>query len=81
MAPPNGGHPADPGEGRSLRRGLVRQTRPRVGRFLVAIDGKPVQNVDELLTEVESHAPGEVVKVTVLRGGRTVEIPVTLGQS
>ena len=25
----------------------------------MAVDGKRVHNVDELLTEVESHAPGE----------------------
>lgn len=60
---------------------LVRKLDPESADVLVAIDGKPVHNVDELLTEVESHAPGQVAKVTVLRGGRTVEIRVTLGQS
>lgn len=60
---------------------LVRKLDPESADVLVAIDGKPVHNVDELLTEVESHAPGQVVKVTVLRGGRSLEIPVTLGQS
>ncbi|AGA25489.1 S1C family serine protease [Singulisphaera acidiphila] len=60
---------------------LVRKLDPESADILVAIDGKPVHNVDELLTEVESHAPGQVAKVTVLRGGRTVEIRVTLGQS
>jgi PDZ domain-containing protein len=48
---------------------------------IVAVDGKPVKSVDDLLNEVESHAPGESVTVTVLRGGREVEVPVTLGQS
>ena len=47
----------------------------------MAIEGKPVQNVDELLTEVESHAPGDVVTVTVIRDGQTQDIAVTLGQS
>ncbi|WP_406697186.1 trypsin-like peptidase domain-containing protein [Singulisphaera sp. Ch08] len=60
---------------------LVRKLDPESADILVAIDGKPVHNVDELLTEVESHAPGQVAKVTVLRGGRTLEIRVTLGQS
>lgn len=60
---------------------LIRKLDPESADVLVAIDGKPVHNVDELLTEVESHAPGEVAKVTVLRGGQPVEIRVTLGQS
>ena len=47
--------------------------------MIVAIDGTRVQNVDELLTEVEAHAPGDVVKVTVLRGGKLVDVPVKLG--
>ena len=47
--------------------------------MIVAIDGTRVQNVDELLTEVEAHCPGDVVKVTVLRGGKLVDVPVKLG--
>jgi S1-C subfamily serine protease len=58
-----------------------RKLDPESADILVAIDGKAVHNVDELLTEIESHAPGQVAKVTVLRGGRSIEIPVTLGQS
>ncbi|SIO66473.1 serine protease, S1-C subfamily, contains C-terminal PDZ domain [Singulisphaera sp. GP187] len=60
---------------------LVRKLDPESADVLVAIDGKAVHNVDELLTEVESHAPGQVAKVTVRRGGRTLEIRVTLGKS
>ena len=44
----------------------------------VKVDGVAV---DELLTEVEAHAPGEVVTVTVVRNGRAKDIPVTLGRS
>ena len=60
---------------------LYRRLDPDSADLLVAIDGKRVHSVDELLTEVESHSPGQVVKVKVVRGGRSVEIPVTLGQS
>jgi S1-C subfamily serine protease len=60
---------------------LVRRLDPESADLLVAINGKRVRNVEELLTEVESHSPGEQVTVTVLRGGRKVDIPVTLGQS
>ena len=54
--------------GRFVRRRLD----PDSADVIVAINGTPVQNVDELLTEVEAHPPGEAAKVTVL---------VTLGES
>jgi len=60
---------------------LVRRLDPESADLIVAIDGKPVQSVDELLTEVESHAPGDVIKVTVVRDGQPRDIAVTLGQS
>jgi S1-C subfamily serine protease len=61
--------------------GVVRRLDPDTADVIVAIDGKPVKSVDDLLNEVEAHAPGEMVTVTVLRGGREVEVPVRLGQS
>ncbi len=48
---------------------------------LVAINGKEIRDVDELLTEVERHAPGDTVRVRVLRRGRLLDIDVTLGAS
>jgi S1-C subfamily serine protease len=60
---------------------LLRRLDPSTADIIVAIDGKKVRTVDELLTEIESHSPGEVAKVTVRREGRTVVVPVTLGQS
>jgi len=33
------------------------------------------------LNEVESHAPGDVVKVRTVREGKTRDVSVTLGQS
>jgi len=63
--------------GRFVRRRLD----PDSADVIVAINGTPVQNVDELLTEVEAHPPGEAAKVTVLRGGRKVTVLVTLGES
>jgi len=63
------------------RGAVIRRLDPDSADILVAINGKAVRNVDELLTEVESHAPGDVVQVAVLRGGRKVVVPVQLGQS
>ena len=61
--------------------GVIRRLDPETADVIVAVDGKPVKSVDDLLNEVEAHAPGESVTITVLRGGREVEVPVTLGQS
>lgn len=60
---------------------IVRRLDPATADVIVAVDGRRVKNVDELLTEIESHAPGETVRLTVVRDGRPKEIPVKLGQS
>jgi S1-C subfamily serine protease len=59
----------------------VRRLDPETADLIVAVAGKRVRSVDDLLTEVENHAPGEVVQVTVVRDGRQKEISVTLGRS
>jgi S1-C subfamily serine protease len=58
-----------------------RRLDPDTADLIVAVDRKRVHNVDELLSEVESHSPGEVVQVTVLREGKLVNVPIRLGQS
>jgi S1-C subfamily serine protease len=60
---------------------LIRRPDYTSADRIVAIDGKRVRNLEELLGEVEAHAPGDVVTVTVLRMGSPLNIPVTLGQS
>ncbi len=60
---------------------LYRRLDPDTADMIVAINGTRVKNVDELLTEVELHAPGDVVTVTVIRNGKLVEVPVRLGKS
>ncbi|MDR3637557.1 MAG: trypsin-like peptidase domain-containing protein [Isosphaeraceae bacterium] len=59
----------------------VRRLDPDTADLIVAVDRKRVHNVDELLGEVESHSPGDVIEVTVLRGGQLMNVPVRLGQS
>ena len=49
--------------------------------LIVAIDHRRVKTVDELLTEVEKHQPGETIRVTVVRNGQPEDIRVQLGQS
>lgn len=53
---------------------------PDSADLIVAIDGKPATAFDDLLTEVEAHSPGDKVVVSVIRDGRRLDVPVTLGQ-
>lgn len=64
-----------------LRRGpLVLQRMDRTAADLViAVDGQPVPTFDALLEYVENRKPGDRVALTVVRGGRRIEIPVRLG--
>jgi S1-C subfamily serine protease len=54
---------------------------PDSADMIVAIDHKRVRTVEELLTEVEKHRPGETIRVTLVRDGQPVDVNVKLGQS
>jgi S1-C subfamily serine protease len=65
-----------------LAPGIIRRSLdPDSADLIVAIEHKRVRTVEELLTEVEKHRPGETIRVTVVRDGKPVDIPVRLGQS
>lgn len=49
--------------------------------LIVQVDGKPVESTDEFLSYIESRKIGSQVELTVIRGGKRVLVPVTLGQS
>ncbi len=49
--------------------------------LIVAVEHRRVHTVDELLTEVEKHQPGQTVRITVVRNGKPTDIPVRLGRS
>lgn len=46
--------------------------------LIVSVDGKPVKTVDEFLTEIESHQPGQAVTIGILRDGKPQDLAVTL---
>src|SRR5437667_612884 len=48
------------------------------GDLIVAVDGQQVQDQQELSRIMNSHRAGEVVKVTLYRGKRKMEVDVTL---
>jgi S1-C subfamily serine protease len=48
------------------------------GDVIVAVDGKPVSGVGELLGRFDDYKVGDTVRLTVRRDGRSLEVPVTL---
>jgi Do/DeqQ family serine protease len=51
----------------------------QMGDVVVAIDGKPVHNSDDLTMDVINHAPGSSVSLDIVRNGQPMKINVTLG--
>jgi S1-C subfamily serine protease len=49
--------------------------------LIVAVEHKRVRTVEELLNEVEKHHPGDTVRVTVVRDGKSLDVSVRLGRS
>jgi S1-C subfamily serine protease len=50
------------------------------GDLIVEVDGQRVRSMDDLTSYIELNAyPGTTVSLTVMRGGGTIEVPVTLG--
>jgi S1-C subfamily serine protease len=69
--------------GSADRAGLrgVRETasgRIELGDIVVAVDGKPVETVDELMDMMEKYKVGDRVKVDVVRNSKRQSVDVTL---
>jgi S1-C subfamily serine protease len=64
------------------REGLVFQGVDRAAADLVvAVDGKPVRTLEDLLTEVEKKRPGERAVFSILREGEKRDVAVELEQA
>ncbi len=50
----------------------------RLGDIIVAIDGKPIHNGQDVTNVLEEHKPGDTVTVTIERQGKRQDVPVTL---
>ena len=51
-----------------------------VGDVLVAFDGQPIEEADELVTRLRGSGVGKAVPITVLRGAAAVDVSVTVGE-
>ncbi|MGA8745590.1 MAG: trypsin-like peptidase domain-containing protein [Solirubrobacterales bacterium] len=49
------------------------------GDIITKINGKKISSMDEVVTLINAAKPGESIEVTVLRGGSTKTVKVTLG--
>ena len=52
--------------------------RIQLGDIIVAVDGKPIETVDDLMDVMEKHRVGDQVTVEYLRGNRRQQVRVTL---
>ena len=50
----------------------------KAGDVIVAVDGKAIDAVGKLFARLDDYQVGQTVKLTVLRDGGRVELPVTL---
>ena len=46
--------------------------------IIVALENKPIDSVDKLLARIDSYKVGDTIKITVLRKGEKIDVPVTL---
>ena len=49
--------------------------------MITTVGDRPVRDAEDLVVVVMTHRPGETVKVTVSRSGRSMTVDVTLVQS
>ena len=52
-----------------------------VGDVVLSVDGKNVAGADGLAEQINEHSPGDVVTMALMRGGKRVELKVTLGEA
>ncbi len=51
------------------------------GDVVTEVDGKPVHSSDELIVKVRAHRPGDKLRLTVVRGGKTMSLSLVLGSA
>jgi putative serine protease PepD len=59
----------------------VERQDPSGADIIVAVDGQPVDSASAFVDKIEEHQPGQQITLTILRQGKQVEVPVTLGAS
>ncbi len=65
--------------GKYVERGIF--AIPVEGDVIVAVNGQGISSVPEYLGSLALTSPGEVAHLTVMRGSRTIEVPVVLSKA
>jgi len=63
-----------------LRGGPADQAGVKPGDVLVAVEGKPITNPNEVLNQIAALAPGTQARLTVRRRGETLDATVAIGR-
>jgi S1-C subfamily serine protease len=51
------------------------------GDLIVAVDGKKVEDQQELAQLMNNHRAGDTVRITIYRGKKKLEVSVVLGEA
>jgi len=60
---------------------IGRRRLPVGGDVILEFQGKAINSLQELASEIDHYKAGDKVTVTVLRGNRRIDIPVTLEEA
>ncbi len=52
----------------------------RPGDILIQLEGSPVDDASSMLNDIAELEPGKVARMTILRGGKKMELKVTVGK-
>jgi S1-C subfamily serine protease len=70
---------------REVKRGplvyTVERNDPSAADTIVAVDGHRVEKASAFVEKIEEHRPGEQIVLTIIREGRQMQVPVTLGST
>ncbi|MEX0611798.1 MAG: trypsin-like peptidase domain-containing protein [Pirellulales bacterium] len=59
----------------------VERQDPSAADTIIAVDGQSVNSASGFVEKIEEHQPGDRVVLTIVREGRQMQVPVTLGAS
>jgi S1-C subfamily serine protease len=57
----------------------IEKNDPSAADVIVAVDDEPVEQASTFVEKIDERQPGEKVVLTVLREGKLIKVPVTLG--
>ena len=47
--------------------------------MIVGVDNQKVSNLDDFISAIDNHQPGDVVQLHIIRDNREVVVPLRLG--